>query len=214
MTRKTYFDLETSGLTESQLLPIMPEFEPDARLKDADKIKQSIEDKKATWLDGAALRPTTGRIIAISICHDDNEPQFSCSPDERTMLDILDHELRQTIGAGGTAYAFNAFGFDLPFFCGRCAIQGIPAFKSFTVNYRGRWSWNEAFIDPMKVWCGPYQRSDGASLKAVAYALGLGLKVGSGMDFAKLLQDDPVAAKAYSVADCNLLRGVVRKMGI
>lgn len=208
------FDLETGPLPEEQLLPIMPEFEASRVLKDPDKIKADLEAKKAAWLDSAALKATTGRVIAFSICHDDQEPEFHCTPDEKTMLEILAHELKMTIGLGGKAYAYNAFGYDLPFMCARCAAHEIPAFKNFTVNYRGRWSWNEAFIDPMQVWVGPGQRHDGASLKAVAYALGVGLKTGDGKDFAKLLRDDPIAAKQYSLNDVLLLRGVVAKLGI
>ncbi len=213
MKRERYFwDLESSALPEDKLL--IPEFEPAKNLRDPEKIKADIADKRAAWLESCALRATTGRIIAFSSAWDDDEPTFSCSPDERTMLDILVHDLTQVISLGAKAYAWNSGGFDAVFLAQRCAVHGIHAFKSFMVNYRGRWSWNEAFIDPMQVWCGPYQRSDGASLKNVAYALGVGLKTGNGKDFAKLLQDDPVAAKAYAISDCNLLRGVVRKMGI
>lgn len=212
--RKTYFDVESTSLPEAQLLPIMPDFEANKTLKDPDKIKADLEAKKAAWLDSAALKATTGRIIAFSICHDDQEPEFHATPDERTMLDILVHELKQTISLGGRIYAFNGSGFDFGFLCQRCAAHSIPAFKYFMVEYRGRWSWNEAFVDPMQIWCGPYQRSDGASLKAVAYALGLGLKEGSGANFAALLKSDPIAAKKYSLNDILLLRGVVAKMGI
>lgn len=213
MKHRNYFwDLETSGLPESELL--VPEFVASKVLKDPLKIAADIADKKQAWLEGCALRATTGRIIAFSSAWDDSEPEFYSTPDERTMLDVLYHDLCEVIGLGGRAFAWNSGGFDLPFFAQRCAIHGIPAFKTFTTNYRGRWSWNEGFVDPMQVWCGPGQRSDGASLKAVAFALGVGTKSGSGKDFAALLRNDPVAAKAYSIQDTQLLRSVVAKMGI
>lgn len=212
--KQIFIDLESSALDESQLLPIMPEFLPSANLVDPVKIKANIESKRQDWLGGAALKPTTGRVIAASLCKDEKEPEFYTSDDEFSILTYLDCEIRFAIGQGGYIYGWNLFGFDLPFFCGRCAVYGIPVFKSFTINYRGRWSWNEAFVDPMQIWAGPGQRHDGTSLKNVAYALGLGLKDGSGKDFDKLLRDDPVAARAYSIRDVELLRGVVRKMGL
>lgn len=214
MTPRLYWDLETASLPLDQLLPIMPEFSPAKNLKDPDKIKADLEEKKQGWLDGCALKATTGRIIAFSMALNDDEPQFHCTPDERTMLDVLDYQLREVIGQGGTCFAWNGHGFDLPFFCQRCAAHNIPAFKTFLQPFRGRYSWNEAFVDPMQVWAGPYQRTDGCSLKAVAFTLGVGLKSGSGKDFAKLLQDDPVAAREYSLADVSLLRSVVLRMGL
>ena len=213
--KRMYFDLETAALPVEQLTGIMPEFEAAANLKDPDKIAASIASKKQSWIDDCALRATTGRIIAASSCDGvGNEPEFHCSPDERTMLDILFSDMCDTITQGGHIYAWNLFGFDLPFLAQRSAMYGVPAFKTFMANYRGRWAWHEAFVDPMQIWAGPYQRSDGASLKAVAGALGLGIKSGSGKDFAKLLVADPVAAKEYSLNDVRLLRGIVDRMGI
>ena len=211
---KFCFDLETSPLPLEQLLPIMPELKPNGTLKDPDKIKVDLELKRHAWLGDCALKATTGRIIAVGARKDDQEPEFDCTPDERTMLDVLYFNIQDTIANHGQVYAWNLFGFDLPFFCQRCAVHGIPAFQNLTSNFHGRWAWREAFVDPMQVWCGPYQRSDGASLKAVGFALGLGVKSGNGKDFAALLKSDPVAAKNYCLEDVRLLSGIVAKMGI
>lgn len=213
MTRKRYYwDIESAGLPEDQLL--IPEFEAAKNLRDPEKIKADIADKQVAWRNSTALRATTGRIIAFSSAWDDEEPEFHATPDERTMIDLLMHDLKDVISVGAKAFAWNGANFDQPFLAQRAAVHGIHAFKHFMVEYRGRWSWHQAFTDPMQIWCGPYQRSDGASLKNVAYALGLGLKEGNGKDFAKLLQDDPVAAKAYGLQDITLLRGIVTKMGL
>jgi len=212
--KRYYVDIETTALPLDLLIPIMPEFEPAANLKDENKIKQSIADKKDAWLASCALRATTGRIIAASSAWDDQEVQFHCSPDEQTMLDILVHDITTAISLGGRVYGWNLFGFDLPFLTQRAAIAGKACHSLFTTNYRGRWSWNEAFVDPMQVWAGPGNRHDGCSLKAVAFSLGLGLKSGDGKDFSELLKTDPVKAKEYSVNDTNLLRRVVERMGV
>lgn len=212
--RKFYWDIETAPLPLEQLVPVMPEFEAGANLKDPDKIKTAIEAKRQAWIDDAALRATTGRIIAFASAIDDGEPEFHVAPDERVLLDILHDELATAIGCGANCYAWNGHGFDLPFFVQRCAIHGKSAFITFTSMFRGRRSWNESLIDPMQVWVGPGNRSDGANLKAVAWSLGCGAKSGSGKDFAKLLETDPAAAKEYSLNDVRLLRNVVLKMGI
>lgn len=212
--KQLFIDVESAGLDESQLLPIMPDFEPDKRLKDADKIIADLLAKRQSWLDGAALKPTTGKVIACSFACNDEDVQFFATENEQSLLFRIHDEIRTAIDQGGRVYGWNITGFDLPFLTGRCSVWNIPAFKSFTSCYRGRWSWNEAFIDPMQIWAGPGQRHDGASLNNVAYALGLGLKEGSGKDFAELLKTDPEAARKYSVNDVLLLRSVVSKMGI
>lgn len=205
-----YWDVETAALPEDQLL--IPEFESAKNLRDPEKIKADIADKRAAWLGGCALRGTTGQVIAFSSVWDDESPQFKANPHEGLLLDKLFQDLSEVISQGAKAYSWSNF--DVVFTAQRCAVWDIPAFKSFTTCYRGRWSWRENFTDPMQIWCGPGQRHDGASLKAVAYALGLGLKEGSGADFAALLKTAPEAARLYSIRDTTLLRQIVRKMGL
>jgi DNA polymerase elongation subunit (family B) len=214
MSHYTFFDLESSPLPVDQLEPLIPEFVPDQRLKDPDKIAASIAEKREAWLSRCALSATTGRIISASIARNNDAPEFICAPDERTMIDVLIHDLSETIALGGTAFGWNSSGFDLPFLAQRAAAHGIPAFKMFTTSYRGRYSWNEAFVDVMQVWCGPYNRPDGMSLKNVALALGVGVKSGSGADFADLLKNDPVKAREYALNDVALLRNITAKMGL
>ena len=64
---KIYWDLETEGLPLEKIASIMPEFEAAGNIKDTDKIKASIDAKKAEWLDKTALKAITGKIIAVTV---------------------------------------------------------------------------------------------------------------------------------------------------
>ena len=211
---KMWLDIETSALPTDELAKVMPEFAADSRLKDPEKIKASIEEKRADWISKAALRATTGRILAVTTASDDQSPRFHCSPDERTMLDIALHELTQAISLNAPVYTWNGHGFDYPFICQRAAVHGIGAFRQLMTCYRGRWQWHECLVDAMTIFAGPYNRSDGCSLKAVAAALGVGEKSGSGAEFVELLKSDPVKAKEYAMMDVELLRKIVLRMGL
>lgn len=211
---KYYFDCETGPLDADELAKVMPEFKPKGNLKDPAKIEADIAEKRQDWLAGAALRATTGRILAITSAWDDAEPAFYCCPDERTMLDIVLTDLNQAITMNASVYTWNGHGFDLPFICQRAAVHGLPAFRQLTTSFKGRWTWAEQFIDAMQVFAGPFNSSSGCSLATVAAALGVGQKSGSGADFAGLLVSDPVKAKEYGLNDVRLLRGIVQRMGI
>jgi DNA polymerase elongation subunit (family B) len=211
--KKLFLDIETCGLSESDLAPIMPDFEPDARLTDPAKIKASIESKKRSFLDGAALKATTGRLFAASTMYLGQQPEFHWTPDEYTMVANLTTMIRQAVGAGISVYAWNGHGFDYPFLAQRAAVHKLEPFKWMMTSYRGRYYFNEFLIDPLPIWAMGRDYS-GNSLKAVAHALGVGEKTGSGKDFVKLWETDPEAAKKYALDDVRLLAAIVERMGI
>ena len=82
------------------------------------------------------------------------------------------------------------------------------------MNFRGRFNWNESFIDPKLVWSNYSPDHTGTSLKSVGLALGVGEKTGNGKDFAKLLKENRPEAEQYALMDIELLRGIVQRMGI
>jgi predicted PolB exonuclease-like 3'-5' exonuclease len=213
---RIFYDLETEGLPEADLAKLMPEFAAGANLKDPAKIVAAIADKKQDWLDGAALKAITGKIVAVTIAWDDTEPtMFANDPDgEIGLIKIVLRELKRMISVGGMAYAWNGHGFDLPFLCQRAAVHNIQAFRDLTVNVRGRFYWHESLIDPKLVWSNYSPDHTGTSLKSVALALGVGEKIGSGKDFAKLLKENPAEATRYALADITLMRGIINRMGI
>jgi hypothetical protein len=217
--KRLFWDVETEALPEADLAKLMPEFTAGANLKDPAKIAAAIADKKQDWLDGAALKAITGKIVAVTAAADDNEPLMRTIGDhpivdEKELIIQTVNTLLNTVGEGGNAYAWNGHGFDLPFLCQRAAVHNIPAFSQLTVNVRGRFYWNEAFIDPKLVWSNYSPDHTGTSLKSVALALGVGEKIGSGKDFAALLKTNPDEAKRYALADITLMRDIVNRMGI
>lgn len=214
--KKLYLDIETAAAPDEVLERVMPEFEAPGNLKDPEKIAAAIAGKRAEWRDRAALKAITGRVIAYSFAVDSQPPQFAHFADEteRLLLEVLVAEIDSAIGAGATIYTWNGAGFDLPFIMQRAAVHGIPAWKKFTVDFRGRRHFRENFIDARLVWAMYSPDYSGTSLDAVAKTLGVGEKNGSGKDFAALLLTDPTAAEGYAKNDITLLRAVVERMGI
>ena len=219
MINKIYWDIETEPLPIDHLEKLMPEFPAPGNIKDPAKIAAAIAEKKEAWLDGAALKAITGRIVAISLAFDDGEPEMwkgdgKWVGEEEALIEHAMEVLVDVISQNALAYAWNGHGFDLPFLCQRAAVYGIPAFKQLMVNVRGRYYWNEALIDPKLVWSNYSPDHTGTSLKSVGLALGVGEKTGSGKDFAELLKTNPAEAEKYAKLDITLLRGIVQRMGI
>jgi hypothetical protein len=211
--KKLYWDIETEGLPEADIANLMPEFSAGANLKDPAKIAAAIADKKQDWLDGAALKAITGKIVAVTAAFEDGVPVMR-SGDEFELIEGALAELTAAIAQGWNAYAWNGHGFDLPFLCQRAAVHNIPAFRKLTVMRGGRFYWNDSFVDPKLVWANYSPDHTGTSLKSVALALGVGEKIGSGKDFAALLKTNPDEANRYALADITLMRDIVNRMGI
>ncbi len=116
-------DLETAGhpLAPTWLEPV----QPDARLKDPDKIKADIIAKEATRLERLALDWNVGRIVALGIwtqttgyevllCHDETE--------ERAAIEAC-----WALTQHRTIVGFNFKGFDGRYLIQRSRLLGIPA---------------------------------------------------------------------------------------
>lgn len=218
MLNKAYWDLETQAAPLAQLNAIMPQFEAAKNIKDDAKVAASIEEKKQAWIDDAALKATTGRVLAYTIAWNDQEPVVMHIDDETTEYDIIKAacaDFGKIISESGTAYGFNSHGFDVPFLCQRACVVGIPIIRSYlTSRFRGRVYPHDSQIDIMREWLCGNPDYKGQGLDAVAKALGLAGKTGSGKDFAKLLETDREAALNYAKQDVELVRSIAKKMNI
>lgn len=117
------YDLETFKNERLEEFLETKEFKPDARLKDPEKIKKSIEDKKESVRKNAALDWITGRVIACGISYK-GDFQFFTADNERDLLRdinvfIAGKDVDDFVGK-------NNHDFDQPFLIGRHLANGIP----------------------------------------------------------------------------------------
>ncbi len=205
------WDIETAPQPEEQLLASMPKFEPAANLKDPEKIKASIEEKKARYIAQAALTPFTGRVIAVGF-------QFSHEPevlihgeDEYSVVSRACMILTERMLAREQCVGFNIHGFDLPFLRFRAMVHKIPT--PHWINRAGRAYWTEKFRDilPELVMGRDFT---GYSVGAVGNAFGLGGKNGDGALFYETYKKDKKAALDYLSRDLTLTGEIAKRMGV
>jgi len=215
MLPRLFYDLESAPAPIEHLEKLMPTFAAAKNLKDEAKIAADLEEKRKSWLDDAALRATTGQIIAYTAAWNDDEPVVYHSLGESQLLAIIKDDMSRVVSESGWAYSYNGYGFDIPFICQRAVVHGLPVLRNYlTSRWKGRISPHESQIDVMREWLAGAYESKGHGLDAVAKALGLPGKTGNGKDFAKLLQTDPVEAVAYCKQDVELLRKIAKMMGL
>ena len=218
---KIIFDIETGPAPLEQLTAIMPEFEASGTLKDPVKIEADIAKKRAAWLDKAALRATTGQVLALGWCVVEGairEPVAVMTGDETEIIERFwamtnAHPTKGMETVDHPMIGFYSNHFDLPFLIQRSRILGIKIPASVLTCYRGRWNLNERFVDLYDAWaCG--NRDCGDNLDTVARSLGLPGKLGSGGDFAQLLITDRAAAVAYLTRDIEITVSVAERLGV
>lgn len=214
MTPKLYtFDIETGPQPIAGLLSTFePKFDPDARLKDPDKVAASIAEKRVDWEEKSALYAERGELLAFGFSTGDDggvtlDRHFY---GEAEVLRIVIDSIRSHADGGYIIAGFNILGFDLPFIRRRCLLHGIPV--PF-YNRTDKWKpWGFPVYDPMVDWqCGNH-RDTYVNLDTLARAFGVGKKTASGADFAKLYATDRDAALAYLREDVRLTAAVCRKM--
>jgi hypothetical protein len=203
------FDIETSPLPEEQLAASMPEFKAAANLKDPEKIKASIEEKKEAYIRDAALSPLTGRILAVGVRKPTGDLLIAHGEDEADILKKVVTQLRLYIQQQIPIAGFN-IKFDLQFIRFRCAVHSIHC-QNLISRWKGRAFWNENFIDLMdEVTMG--REKSGNGLDAVCKALGIKGKTGSGAYFAQLYKDAPESALDYLRNDIRATASVYERL--
>ena len=204
------FDIETGALPIEQIkaLGIMPTFKAPANYKDPEKIKAKEAEHEADVMERAALDPTISKVLAIGYITD-GKSEIDVG-DERNLLELFWKRINRLVEKQHKLVGFNICGFDLPFLIRRSWILGVPVSNALR---RGRY-WNDHYIiDLAETWkLGIY--NDHISLDRLSKVLGIGQKTGSGKDFHKLLEENPVKALEYLKTDLDLTAKLAQRLNV
>lgn len=224
------FDIETGPLPESELVALLPPFDPaevkTGNIKDPDKIAAKIAVAEANhrrdFFDKAALDPLTGRVVAVGLLANaergtrNAEFRVIGHEDEAELLRAFWDTCRGEMGRVNQLVGFNIALFDLPFLIRRSWKHRIAVPFGYR---RGRY-WSDQVVDLRDLWQLGDRQARG-SLDAIAKHLGVGAKTGcephgppSGKEFARLWQTDRAAAVAYLRNDVELTTKVAEVMGV
>lgn len=205
------FDIETAPSKNAELI-IDETTRPDARLKDPEKIRLNIVDKKAKALSKAALHWSTGQVFCVNFYDTEkNQHHFLYDRNEKNLLIAFGNKLEgdfinhQTVAKN--------IEFDRPFLCGRYIVHdlGIPTVLRQTPVSQIQDI--EHFITRSK------SSNQHAKLEAYALAMSVGNKTMSGSDVGDLylkwiMEDDQDAIKKlneYCKRDVDITREVYRR---
>ncbi len=213
------FDIETGRLAKET---VMAQFDPDSvkygNVKD--EAKRAAIDKYAAnqWWETAALRPTTGGVVAIGYAPPNGPPQVAgIGHNFKLEVELLDHfwqTFAWCVESNVPMVGWNTHNFDLPFLIKRSWIVGseVPG----SAMQSGRRYFSDTFIDLMKVWCvGQFGANQFAKLDFVCRALDLGEKTPlNGADFHGVWENSRQEAIEYLEQDVTLLLEVAERMKI
>lgn len=211
MIRK-YFDIETGPIKHDLMMPMMPEFDPPQNIKDPDKIKAALEEKRQKWINNAPLDPMRSYAISIGFKSPGQQSRLILSEkeqgdpdgDKESIIEFLDI-CKQGFDGKIQIVGWNIFEFDLPYLLRRAWRYRLDT--SHIQLYRNRY-WPEYFIDLREVWTFAKYQAPG-NLNDVCRFLGVGEKTGDGADFAQLFYSDKRSESiVYADMDLVLTEGV------
>ena len=213
--KNTYliFDIETKALPVETIkaMGLMPPFRAPGNFKDPEKIKAKELEHEADVMDKAAVDPLLSTICAVGFIEgDDCEfSHFEGTASEVDMLVKVWSKMRICLNDMGRIVGFNSHGFDLPYLIVRSWILDVPICDAVK---KGNW-WSGHSFDLAEMF--KLGRKDTyVSLDRLARAMNVGMKSGSGKDFAALLESEPAKAVEYLRNDLMLTLKVAQRMGV
>lgn len=206
--RTIIFDIETGPLDKTELSANMPVFEAPANWKDPEKIAATIVAKEKAWLEDAALDALTGRVLAIGTLE---AGRFEClaDDDEPALLRKFWAFVQSPYSGLQRIIGFNCNSFDLPFLVRRSWKHRIV----LPLGLREGRYWGREVVDLRDVWQLGDKHAVG-SLATIAGHLGVGVKSGSGLDFAALWIVNRTEALKYLENDLVLTQKIAQRLGI
>ena len=196
------FDIETCPQDEERLLALAPNFEPDSRLKDPEKIAVSIENQKRKYIERAALNWQTANVVLIGVS--DGKEYTPIIGDEgfvlTTFFGILRSALANRVNFGG----HNVKWFDFPMLINRARVLRVSVPQELMHFRNGRPQWNEFIFDTLEIFTlGDRQRIDGHGVDDICRTFGFPGKTADGAQFPSMWKSDQSAAIAYNENDCR-----------
>tara|TARA_R110001592_G_scaffold356782_1_gene659199 strand:+ start:15164 stop:15796 length:633 start_codon:yes stop_codon:yes gene_type:complete len=131
----SFIDIETKPMCEDDLHRSMPTFRPAANIKDPTKQQANIQAKQVSYIEKAALSPTSGTIQTIGVVDGAGDYQLfdTASRCEKDMLQDFWDYFQPT---GTTLVGWNILNFDLPFMIHRSWALGVkPTILQRDIGY-------------------------------------------------------------------------------
>lgn len=205
------FDIETGPLPREVIIDLIPPAKY-GNTKDPEKRAAIDKEHLESEIEEAAKHALTGRILAFGSKDHDGPPRLLILDDEKAL--ILEAWRALMAFRADSRFpllvGFNIYGFDLPFLVRRSIVNGVEVPAGVR---RGRY-WDRNFVDLQELWqCG--DRYGRGSLDSITRACGISnTKKGSGAFFARLLTEDPLAARDYLTQDLMLTEALAVRFGV
>lgn len=206
------FDIETISQDEERLLALAPNFEPDSRLKDPEKIAANLETQKRKYIERAALDWKTANIVLIGVGDGSKFAPITGKETEvlSSFFDIIKNSLDNGVQVGG----HNIKAFDLPMIVNRARALKVPLPEGLLTFWRGRSQWHEFIFDTLEIFSfGDRQRIEGNGVEDIARALGLPSKLADGAQFPSMWRDSQKKAIAYNQRDVEIEIEIAKACG-
>lgn len=192
------FDIETES--NPKALEFMPEPSAPSNYKNPESIAKYVEAKKQEWIEGAALDPDYGRIVAIAIQEDERPIQFLLEDE----VDMIEWFWRAYEYHKGFSCGYNILNFDLPYLLRRSFALGIkPTRLPNLARYR-----THPTLDLMAVL---YNWGQAKSLKWVCRRYGIENPL-PGLDGSKVKEMDAETLEKYVCNDVRLTYELWKRM--
>lgn len=194
------FDIETIPQSEERLAKIMPEFKPDARLKDEEKIKANVEGQKERWLRDAALDWKTAQVVLIGVGDGERYAPIVGTEEQviSSFFQMLETFMRSETFFGGHAVK----NFDIQMLVNRARVLRLGLPEGLMTWYNGRPKWHPFLFDTLEVISfGDRQNIEGNGVEAICRTLGVNGKLGDGANFPELWKKNKDGAVSYNRAD-------------
>lgn len=218
MNNAIVFDIETAPLPIEDLEQLMPDFDPDPRLKDVDKIGADLKKKRDSFIKTARLSAFTGWVCGVGTAVSGSVDVDICTAlkyeDEPMVLDFFWKYITDSHGViKCDVIGHNSRSFDLPFLLIRSRIRDVHVPATAYSTFRGSLSLSEFFKDTM-LFAGMGQYNYKISLDNLARYLGVGAKNGDGAFFYETLLEDYEKACDYLRNDVMLTAKIAERLGM